>query len=248
VSGEIVIRELSSHEDRAACVALQKDTWGRDFQDSVPASILQISQRLGGVSAGAFDGQGQLVGFVFGITGVEHGRIVHWSDMLAVRPEVRNQGVGRRLKEYQRREVARAGGEVIYWTFDPLVARNAHLNFNIFGVRAVEYVRDMYGNTGSELHRLGTDRLIVAWPVDDAELGRRRREIELGRANPALRIDVPGDIAALIRAKPAEAARRRAAVREALETALARGHRIDGFEIDGGRERGTYLLSAPTSA
>ena len=52
-------------------------------------SILLVAQKVGGVAAGAFDGQGKLMGFVFGLTGVENGAIVHWSDMLAVRPEPR---------------------------------------------------------------------------------------------------------------------------------------------------------------
>jgi GNAT superfamily N-acetyltransferase len=63
-------------------------------------------------------------------TGVEQAAIVHWSDMLAVRPDGRNLGLGRKLKEFQRDMVRSMGGEVIYWTFDPLVARNAHINLN----------------------------------------------------------------------------------------------------------------------
>ena len=117
---------------------------------------------------------GLMLGFVYGLTGVENGRIVHWSDMLAVRPEARNLGLGRRLKEFQRRAVQRVGGVVIYWTYDPLVARNAHLNINVFGACISEYVEDMYGETESPLHRgIGTDRFIVAWPVADAEVEKR---------------------------------------------------------------------------
>ena len=156
---DLDIRELATHAEYQACVALQYETWGRDFRDAVPASILLVSQRLGGVAAGAFAGQ-RLVGFVFGITGVERGAIAHWSDMLAVRGDAQNMGVGRRLKEFQRRRCAEVGARVIYWTYDPLVARNAHLNFNVFGVHVTEYVPEMYGHeTGSELHRgVGTDR------------------------------------------------------------------------------------------
>src|SRR5690606_28979184 len=103
---------------------------------------------------------------VFGLTGLEHGRLVHWSHMLAVRPEWRDLGVGTRLKAYQREAVARLGVEVIYWSFDPLMARNAHLNLNRLGARVAEYVEDMYGATGSTLHAgLGTDRLVVVWPA-----------------------------------------------------------------------------------
>ncbi|HEX7938590.1 MAG TPA: GNAT family N-acetyltransferase, partial [Gemmatimonadaceae bacterium] len=125
----ITIRALESQADLAACVALQRDTWGRGFADVVPASILQVAQKVGGVAAGAFDPSGQLVGFVFGMTGLKDGDVVHWSDMLAVRPSVQNRGLGRRLKEFQRQAVAKLGAKRIYWTYDPLVARNAHINF-----------------------------------------------------------------------------------------------------------------------
>jgi predicted GNAT superfamily acetyltransferase len=108
--------------------------------------------------------------------------------MLAVRPEARNLGLGRRLKEFQRQIVSSLGGVVIYWTYDPLVARNAHLNFNVFGVRVAEYVEDMYGETASDLHRgIGTDRFIVAWPVADDAMHRRLAETHAAGSSPALR-------------------------------------------------------------
>ena len=259
------IRELSTHAEYQACVALQYETWGRDFRDAVPASVLHISQRLGGVAAGAFDGD-RLVGFVFGITGVENGTIVHWSDMLAVRPELRNHGVGRQLKEFQRAHCARAGARWIYWTYDPLVARNAHLNFNVFGVRVVEYVPDMYGNnTGSELHRgIGTDRFIVAWPVDDAALAERRHLIAAARDDarfstapvqgdpdapgdtlaraPRLRIPAPADLLGLQRASPTRAVEWRRSTRSALQQALADGFEVVGFRAGANGDNGHYLL------
>jgi predicted GNAT superfamily acetyltransferase len=275
VSDGIAIRHLTTLADYAACVELQYDTWGQQFTDAVPASILLVTQKLGGVTAGAFDATGQLVGFVFGITGVVHGEVAHWSDMLAVRPEVRDQGVGRRLKEFQRRAVADLGGRFIYWTFDPLVARNAHLNFNVFGVHAVEYSRDMYGNdTGSDLHRgIGTDRLVVAWPVDDADLARRKEESSAARASnalltapvlgdaegrelarpvpgrePHLRIAVPRDVSIIQGTDPARASRWRHTTRAAFETAFDAGYAIHGFTSDAGRDRGYYLLTKRTTS
>jgi predicted GNAT superfamily acetyltransferase len=168
---DATLRPLATYADLRACVALQYETWGADFGEAVPPAILKVAQRLGGVAAGAFDAGGRLLGFVFGLTGVERGRVVHWSDMLAVRPELRDAGLGRRLKAWQRDAARAAGAEVMYWTYDPLVARNAHLNFNRLGVRAHEYVEDMYGDSASTLHRgLGTDRLVVAWPLVEAPL------------------------------------------------------------------------------
>jgi predicted GNAT superfamily acetyltransferase len=169
-AGSIEIRALRTSTELLACVELQRATWGEEFSDLVPASILKVSQRVGGVAAGAFDADGRLLGFVFGLTGIENGEVVHWSDMLAVRESARDLGLGRLLKEYQREFVQALGGTVIYWTYDPLVARNAHLNFNKLGVRVAEYVEEMYGDTDSLLHRgLGTDRFVVAWPVSRSE-------------------------------------------------------------------------------
>ncbi len=161
------IRRVQTHAEYVACVELQMATWGAEFREIIPATMLKISQRLGGVTAGAFGDDGTLLGFIFGITGIERGEIVHWSDMLAVREDARNHGIGRRLKEFQREAVRGVGATRIYWTFDPLVARNAHFNLNRLGARVAEYVTDMYGvDTGSALHSgFGTDRLIVVWPV-----------------------------------------------------------------------------------
>ena len=168
----IELRALKTQADLAACVQLQKDTWGRDYADCVPASVLKVSQLVGGVSGGAFTEDGRMVGFVYGLTGVRDGHLIHWSHMLAVAPDFRNHGVGRRLKEYQRSVLQGLGIEMMYWTFDPLVARNAHLNLNRLGTVVQEYVPDMYGNTGSELHAFGTDRFVVSWAVGAAARGR----------------------------------------------------------------------------
>lgn len=162
---EIEIRPVRTREEYDACFDLQRNTWGHSFSEVVPVSMMQITAKMGGVVTGAFDPAGQLVGLVYGVTGVRRGELAHWSHMLAVRPEVRNQGIGRRLKFAQRAELRAAGVATMYWTFDPLVARNAHLNLNRLGATVDEFVPDMYGDSDSELHQLGTDRFIVKWDL-----------------------------------------------------------------------------------
>lgn len=171
-------------EDYRACVDLQEATWGAGFSERVSPAILKVSQILGGVAAGAFDESGALVGFVFGLTGVRDGETVHWSDMLAVRPEARDEGLGRRLKLYQRDELLGRGITTMYWTFDPLQSRNAYLNLTKLGVVIREYRVNMYGESDSPLHQgIGTDRFVPVWLMDSERV--RRRLEEGGPTTPA---------------------------------------------------------------
>lgn len=266
------IRHVRTHEEFVACVELQTATWGTGFRELVPATILKISQRLGGVTAGAFADDGTLMGFVFGITGVEQGDVVHWSDMLAVRPAAQNHGVGRRLKEFQRDAVRALGVTRMYWTYDPLVARNAHFNLNRLGATLSEYVPDMYGtDTGSKMHEgLGTDRFIVVWPVaesGDAAAARAGRTFPAagdapvinagmpdGRAPelerfgtslpPLLRVEIPGDIFDVLARAPGLAARWRHSTRQAFQWALGHGYRVSHFE-HADATNGYYVLARP---
>lgn len=183
VGDEYTIRPFQTIEEYRQCVALQEDTWGRDFSERVSPAILKVSQILGGVAAGAYDAEGTLTGFVFGMTGLRDGEPVHWSDMLAVRPDARDSGLGTQLKAYQRERVLEQGIEKMFWTFDPLQSRNAYLNFKHLGILVREYVEDMYGATDSPLHRgIGTDRFVALWLLQSD----RVRERLLGEADASV--------------------------------------------------------------
>lgn len=192
-----------------------------------------IAQKMGGIAAGAFD-RDTLVGFVFGVTGLYDGRSAHWSDMLAVRADYRNRGIGEQLKQYQRSAMLARGVQRIYWSFDPLDARNAHLNFERLGIYAREYVIDMYGETASPLHQgIGTDRLIAVWDLEN-KVGNQK-EIE---------IEIPADIHALKRADPDGARAWRARTR-ARFLELLPDYVVTGFERRG--EFGYYGLTSASN-
>lgn len=182
MGSHFTIRPFASIDEFKECVRFQEETWGKGFSERVAVAILKVSQRLGGIAAGAYDVEGALAGFVFGMTGVQEGKIVHWSDMLAVRSDLQDTGLGTRLKAYQRDQLISRGITRMHWTFDPLEARNAHLNLNKLGAVAGEYVRDMYGLTDSPLHRgLGTDRFVPTWVMDSPRVTERLVE---GRTGP----------------------------------------------------------------
>ena len=268
----ITLRPLETRDEFEACVRLQRDTWGPDFVDVVPATILMVSQRVGGVATGAFDTNRQLLGFVFGISGIRDGRLAHWSYMLAVRPEARRAGVGRQLKLHQRERLLELGVDVAYWSFDPLVARNANLNVNGLGAMPVEYVVNMYGNTGSTLHRgLDTDRLVVEWRLSDPKVEATLSDgppalpsqaedaptvtpdIETGRVSSGrspdfpdgawVRISVPLDITAIKNTSSDDARRWQRATRRAFGHYLSGGYRVAGFILASDSERAWYVLS-----
>lgn len=179
-TGRLILRRARSDADFAACVEIQRATWGRDFSGLVPASLLKVVEKSGGLVGGAFGGDGELVGFVFSLAGWSDGTPHHWSHMLAVRERARGHGLGRRLKLWQREEVLAAGIETVLWTFDPLVARNGYLNLVRLGAEIDEFVPDMYGSeTGSPLHAGATDRFVVRWRLRS---DRALRAVGIGRA------------------------------------------------------------------
>jgi len=262
---DIVVRQLEGHAEYRACVELQELTWGSGFHECVPPAMLLIAQKMGGIAAGAFDQSGQLLGFVFGLTGIRKGRLAHWSHMLAVRPESQRLGLGRRLKLFQREMLLPLGVHTIYWTYDPLVARNANLNFNRLGVEVEEYVTDLYGpDTASELHSgLGTDRFIVAWAIGSplveatiqgapsqgqplastAVVGAEHREAPLPR-DSAVTVEVPSDIHVLLAQDRDQAWAWRLATRRAFTWYLAHGYQVRSFSLDPLTGRGRYLVAA----
>lgn len=183
-AADYVIRPVATAAEFEACGRLQAQVWGERFSERIPPGFLKIAQRYAGVVLGAFRPDGTLCGFVFGFTGLERGRPVHWSDMLAILPGDRDLGLGRRLKLEQRAAVLGCGVSRMYWSFDALESRNAHLNFARLGIVADRYELDMYGETDSPLHDgIGTDRLIALWELDS---DRVRDRIDLGAPPPGL--------------------------------------------------------------
>jgi predicted GNAT superfamily acetyltransferase len=184
----VVIRDLRTFGDLKQVEAVEKEVWSSADLDVLPMTLTIASREAGNLWLGAFDGP-RLVGFAFGIFGLEHGRLAIHSHMLAVLPSYRDSDIGYRLKLAQREwaQARRIGFaqlpdphslriEEITWTFDPLQSKNAHLNFAKLGVVSDRYKPDFYGpETSSALHRNSTDRLWVRWPIATRRVEDRLR-------------------------------------------------------------------------
>ena len=196
----VVIRDLHSLDDLRKVETLEQEVWGISDRDVLPLTMIVATKEAGSIWLGAFDGA-ELVGFAFGLLGMEHGQVMVHSHMLAVRDTYRDLDLGYKLKLAQRERVLSMRIPAITWTFDPLQSRNAHLNFGKLGVVSDTYKIDFYGpETSSVLHRNSTDRLWVRWPlasrrVQDRLQGKDKRaellEV-LSRLLPLIRFNVDG--------------------------------------------------------
>ncbi|HXM23777.1 MAG TPA: hypothetical protein VN948_21140 [Terriglobales bacterium] len=194
----VTIRDLQSFEDLKQVEEVEREVWGLSDLDTTPLTLAIATKEAGSIWVGAFDGA-RLVGFAFGFPGMEHGQLIVHSHMLAVREPYRNSRLGYKLKLAQRERAlalriddgrindgrindvrandVRTNDVRIHemtWTFDPLQSRNAHLNFAKLGVVSESYKVDFYGpETSSILHRNGTDRLWVTWPLASRRVQER---------------------------------------------------------------------------
>jgi len=165
----VQIHPLMTMDALRTCEQLQLEVWGYADREVVPAAQMRAALHAGALVAGAFVGREQ-VGFLYGFPALPHepgveGPGMH-SHMMAVAPEARGMGAGRRLKWFQRRWCVDRGLRWVAWTFDPLQAGNARLNLEYLGAVVHEYQPDFYGVLGGQLSgTLPTDRFVAVWHI-----------------------------------------------------------------------------------
>ncbi len=276
---DIHIEPLTTHDDLRTCEDIQRETWRMPETDIVPMHMLVAIRMHGGIILGARDGD-RLVGFLFGYVGMlEPGdERIHWlgspffhaSQMLGVLPEYQNQGIGYALKVRQREVALAQGIDLMTWTFDPLLSRNARFNLSRLGAVARHYLRNLYDELPGINAGLPTDRLEVEWWLRGKRAEKSLtpaawREAGAPVANPTgetkggfrappdsfrlpdaahFLVEIPGDFDALKAADMPLARGWRMHVRAALEEAFAGGCAIVHFAtaVEGGARRSYYVL------
>jgi predicted GNAT superfamily acetyltransferase len=270
----ITFRDLVTTDDLSGVVEMEKRIWGlATGDDTVPLPVLAATVHRGAVLVGAFAGS-EMVGFVYSIPAIRQGQLTHWSHMMGVAPPYRGTGLGHQLKVVQRERVLALGLDLVEWTYDPLLALNAHLNFGKLGVVVDEYEENFYGASESPLHgSLPTDRFVAQWWIRSARvedrLARRGippapdgavavntvrlvgrwgacREVDLAADADHLLVRVPTAFLGMLEGATDLALEWRMQTRAIFTTYFARGYRATEFLFDRTTGQGSYLLSKGT--
>ncbi len=229
------VRHCRGFEELELCVALQTATWGYDPVDVVPRRLFTVAQRVGGQVIGAFTSEGMLAGFNLAIPGLRHGLPFLHSHMLAVRPEFRNTGVGRRLKLAQREDALSRGIRLIEWTFDPLEIKNSFFNIEKLGAITRSYSPNFYGpSTARTQGGRPTDRLHAEWWLDSERVTEAAAGRRPPRHDPEQRIELPAEVMQWKEsvATADQAMARQSANQKRFADAFALGLAVTGFSRD----------------
>src|SRR5271157_3355429 len=245
------VRKCETLLEMQACFALQKEVWSFSDADLIPVRLFVVASKIGGQVIGAFveessesGGAHELIGFAMAIPGFRNGHCYLHSQMLAVRQQYRNGGLGRQMKLYQRDDALARGFELMEWTFDPLEIKNAYLNIEKLGAITRRYNVNQYGVTSSPLQGgLPSDRLVAEWWMKskrvEAALADAPRAEFACRASidvPAEIYDWKGDAATRLRALAVQERNR-----EHFKSSFAEGLTVLGYERDQ-HGNGRFLL------
>jgi len=237
----VELRELTDIGDLNGLAALFVDIWGADVP-LVSGDLLRAMSKAGSYVVGSYV-DGRLVGGCVGFHEAPEARALH-SHVAGVVPGLIGRSIGFALKLHQRAWALHRGIIAIEWTYDPLVARNAHFNIVKLGARPAEYLTNFYGAMNDTINGVDeSDRILIRWNLLSPSAAAACQGTPLPAAAPsagARRVAVPEDIEALRVADIAAAREWRTRVRDELVPLMGDGWSVVGFDRAGG-----YLLEPP---
>jgi predicted GNAT superfamily acetyltransferase len=240
---EIDVRRCSSLAEYEECVRLELAVWGEDI--AVPSAVFVVAHHTGGQVVGAFH-EGKMAGFTLALAAMRAGKPFLHSHMTAVLPEFRDRGIGRRLKLFQRQDALKRGIDLIEWTFDPLVLKNARFNFVRLGAVARRYIPDCYGVTESPLHGgLPTDRLVAEWWLGSERVKSILADDVRPMKSSPERVSIPANFAEIKESDRQAAAEVQAEAGEQFQIWFAKGYAATGVES---RESAVDYVLEPAAA
>ena len=242
----IEIRECVTLEELCFCQELQKAVFGLPDIEVSPVRHLVVTKSAGGFVLGAFDKE-KLVGFVLSVPGFNSAEKFFYSHMAAVSREYQNYGIGAKLKWAQRDFALKLNVDLIKWTFQPVLARNAHFNLNRLGATIRKYIPNYYGtdyntaHSGGEKQGLDSDRLVAEWNLRDGKVTALSKGESFEKSKPiARKIEVPNDWNNLVKTDLQSAIAEQQRIKSDFQKAFSEKLVCRAFERD--QESPKYVL------
>lgn len=236
-NSRIAVRELSELDELQRAAELLGEVWGVPDTPPMSAELLRALAKADNYVTGAYEGEA-LVGVCVGFHAQPAARTLH-SHIAGITPSVAGRHVGFALKLHQRAWSLDRGIELIEWTYDPLVARNAYFNLGKLAARPAEYLPNFYGAMHDSINGDDeSDRLLVHWTLADPAVAAACAGTPLRPVAPSGSavswVEVPGDIEGMRVSDFAQARVWRTKVRDQLLPALTAGWQVLGFDRDRG--------------
>jgi len=158
-SSQLRVAEVTAADDLAHASRLYRDVFGYTKPEAnLNPRLLMAMAANGGAMVGAWDARDELVAFGYGFTGYAGGEHYFYSQAVVVAAGLQGAGVGRRIKEEQKRLALARDLHRMRWAYNPVLARNAHFNLSVLGAVGRWFAPNCYGD--------GESRLVVEWDLD----------------------------------------------------------------------------------
>lgn len=172
----IEIKPLTEIKEFLEAVEVQKKAWNRSDYSLIPPTMFKSFVKNGGCVIGALvkpdEVTEKVIGYAIGFLSMnKEGTLFHHSQQVAVLPEYQQLGIACKLKEGQKDYVqSRFNLNIMTWTVDPLLSKNAFLNYHKLGAIGRIYWENYYGTRNDDLNSgLETDRIEVEWFFSEPE-------------------------------------------------------------------------------
>ena len=242
-----------------------QEIWGLTERERIPAHEPTVAARVGGLFLGV-ELDWEKIGLVYVVPAHDPDKgFYHHSKIMGFKAKYQGLGLGVEAKRVHAILAQEQGVKRVTWTFDPLMVRNASLNFRKLGGIARTYMENAYGNYGGRYDfGLPSDRFLIEWELESERVKTRLRgegptaealwqqwkdapvyaDPTAELVAPAYRAEVPANVFELAKTDAATAQKEQGQFRDCLKRLLAAGYAVTEFLAEPKSGAGNYYLLA----
>ncbi|QJB56457.1 GNAT family N-acetyltransferase [Pseudodesulfovibrio sp. zrk46] len=186
----VEIRSLTTQEELSNCISLQKHIWGLDdlgVTSPITLKALSMADPEMSIALGGYIGE-KMAGFVLIMPAMEPRTV--YGHMLGVMEEHRDSGLGNMLHQTVMQRISERNVKRMFWTYEPLESRNAHVYLNKGGAILTAY-RESCFEVDCDKHRgMPLDRLLTCVDLENPDIPERVESLEEAlHMYPVARVD-----------------------------------------------------------